>query len=139
MCNFGQHGWKLGRIVALDYREDGWPEDRVAPYQVMLDGSYALIYVPKDNDRFCRKATDEDARIYGRADALASLETESDGGGHDDMPADANPQLVANPGDADAQHQSYRMGRCFCCNASPSSWLYAELYSEHYRCAARNG
>jgi len=51
MCNFGQHGWKLGRIVALDYREDAWPEDRVAPYQVMLDGSYALIYVPKDNDR----------------------------------------------------------------------------------------
>ena len=38
MCNFGQHGWKLGRIVALDYREDAWPEDRVAPYQVMLDG-----------------------------------------------------------------------------------------------------
>ena len=63
MCNFGQHGWKLGRIVALDYREDAWPEDRVAPYQVMLDGSYALIYVPKDNDRFCRKATEEDVRI----------------------------------------------------------------------------
>ena len=139
MCNFGQHGWKLGRIVALDYREDAWPEDRVAPYQVMLDGSYALIYVPKDNDRFCRKATEEDVRIQGRTDALASLETGRDGSGHEAAPTGANPLLVANPAEDDAQHQSYRMGRCFCCNDSPSSWLYAELYSEHYRCAARNG
>ena len=139
MCNFGQHGWKLGRIVALDYREDAWPEDRVAPYQVMLDGSYALIYVPKDNDRFCRKATEEDVRIQGRTDALASLEKGRDGGGHEAAPTDANPLLVANPAEDDAQHQSYRMGRCFCCNDSPSTWLYAELYSEHYRCAARNG
>ena len=37
MCNFGENGWKLGKIIALNYREPNWPEDVVAPYQVLID------------------------------------------------------------------------------------------------------
>mgnify|MGYP006232190779 CR=1 FL=1 len=73
MCNLGQHGWKLGRIIALDYHEDGWTEQDVAPYQVALLEGHSLIYVPKDDDRFCRLATDEDIKILSRSDALAKL------------------------------------------------------------------
>ena len=69
MCNLGQLGWRLGRVIALNYREENWPEGRVAPQQVALDEDYSLIYVPKDNDRFCRKATDEDVKILGRSKA----------------------------------------------------------------------
>ncbi len=47
MCNLGEFGWRLGRIIALDYREDNWPEGQLAPYQVALDLDYSLIYVPK--------------------------------------------------------------------------------------------
>ena len=36
-------GWRPGTIVQLMYREDGWPEDKTAPYQIELDDS-ALIY-----------------------------------------------------------------------------------------------
>ena len=37
MCNLGQQGWKLGRIIAHNYREDNWPKEDVAPYQVALE------------------------------------------------------------------------------------------------------
>ena len=33
MCNLGPDGWKLGRIIALDYREDHWPIGKDAPYE----------------------------------------------------------------------------------------------------------
>jgi len=36
-------GWRPGSIVQLRYREDGWPEDKTAPYQIELDDG-ALIY-----------------------------------------------------------------------------------------------
>ena len=75
MCNLGEFGWRLGRIIALNYREETWPQEKVAPYQVALDLDYSLIYVPKDDDRFCRKATDEDVKILSRKDALAELNT----------------------------------------------------------------
>ena len=76
MCNFGEQGWKLGRIVALNYRETTWAEDIFVPYQVLLDDNYTLIYVPEDNDRYCREATVEDVRILKRPDALADIESE---------------------------------------------------------------
>ena len=39
MCNC-RDGWMLGRVIALDYREDRWPESQpTAPYQVMLESS----------------------------------------------------------------------------------------------------
>ena len=138
MCNLGEFGWRLGRIIALNYREDSWPEGQLAPYQVALDFDYSLIYVPKDDDRFCRKATDEDVKISSRSDALAEYnprkvdnEIISDGSEPDSnlcCPDDSSP----------LQYRSYRKGRSHCCNDCPKNWLYAELYSEHYRCADRN-
>ena len=35
--------------------------------------------------------------------------------------------------------QSYRQGRCQGCGPCPANWSNVELYSEHYRCAERNG
>lgn len=31
MCNFGQEGWKLGRIIALNYREETWARGHLRP------------------------------------------------------------------------------------------------------------
>ena len=59
--------------MALQYREAHWPRQRTAPYQVLLDADHALIYVPQDDDAYCRQATPEDVRIALRADALAVL------------------------------------------------------------------
>ena len=73
MCNFGASGWKLGRIIAIDYREHNWAIGQTAPYQVILEENSTLIYVPEDDDRCCRLATVEDTRISRQLDALASL------------------------------------------------------------------
>jgi len=138
MCNLGEFGWRLGRIIALNYREETWPQQKVAPYQVALDLDYSLIYVPKDDDRFCRKATDEDVKILSRKDALAELNTgikQVDGVSNNST---VNPNLCCSNDSIPLQYQSYRKGRCFCCNDCPKNWSYAELYSEHYHCADRN-
>ena len=37
LCNLGEQGWMLVRIIALNYREEHWPEGQVAPYQVALE------------------------------------------------------------------------------------------------------
>jgi hypothetical protein len=141
LCNMGPSGWKLGRIIALHYREAHWPAERTAPYQVMLESDHALIYVPEDDVRYCREATPEDLRIARRMDALAALppvpgETEPE-------PIGTNPVTVAQLGCAGGTAQpgsaGYRNGRCHCCDCCPRSWSTAELYSEHYRCASRNG
>ena len=75
MCNLGPDGWKLGRIIALDYREDHWPMVD-APYEVLLNDNHTLIYVPEDNSRYCREATNEDLKIAHRMDALDVLPSE---------------------------------------------------------------
>ncbi|MEE2786684.1 MAG: hypothetical protein VX589_05040 [Myxococcota bacterium] len=141
MCNLGAGGWQLGRIIALHYREPHWPAETVAPYQVMLEADHGLIYVPEDDERYCRAATPEDQRIARRPDALASLDS---AGVPDETRAETTLSALAlndelrcagqltQPGDA------YRGGRCHCCDRCPSHWSYVELYSEHYRCAARN-
>ena len=72
MCNLGPDGWKLGRVIALHYREMDWPTNMVAPYQVVLEADQMLIYVPEDDARYCREATREDLRISRRMDALAA-------------------------------------------------------------------
>ena len=33
MCNLGPDGWKLGRVVALHYREDHWPAEHCREYR----------------------------------------------------------------------------------------------------------
>ena len=72
LCNLGELGWKQGRIIAHNYREDPWPEGMFAPYQVVLEDDRSLIYVPEDDDRYCREPTAQDLHILGRTDALAA-------------------------------------------------------------------
>jgi hypothetical protein len=140
VCNMGPHGWKLGRVIALNYHEDHWPAGTTAPYQVALEESRALIYVPEDDASYCREATQEDARIARRSDALAGFPP---GLEHlASSPEPSGPQARAElrcAGDtAEVGRDSYRRGRCHGCGCCPRSWSYAELYSEHYRCAERN-
>ena len=137
MCNFGEQGWKLGRIVALNYRETTWAEDIFAPYQVLLDDNYSLIYVPQDNDRYCKEATVEDVRILKRKDALADIESEIIDVGQS-MPDSKGNNLSCDNDPKEGIFERYRKGRCHCCNDCPKDWSYVELYSEHYRCTLRN-
>lgn len=133
MCNLGPDGWKLGRIIALHYREDHWPPEKTAPYQVALE-DHALIYVPVDDPGYCREPTDEDMRIARRPDALAALPPGVRG---------ATPTSEGAPlgctGEPSPASPGYRAGRCHCCDCCPRNWSAVELYSEHYRCVARNG
>jgi len=141
MCNLGPDGWKLGRVIALHYREPHWPAEKTAPYQVALEAEHTLIYVPEDDPRYCRRATPEDLRIARRPDALAALPPESveaprkpEGAG-----AATGRQLACSGGTAQPGDPDYRNGRCHGCGCCPHGWTAAELYSEHYRCAERNG
>ena len=137
MCNLGTSGWKIGRIVDLNYREENWAEEMFAPYQVLLEDNYSLIYVPEDDDRFCREVTNEDIRILNRNDALAEFNSEEEKS-DENSAIDKKRNLCCDEKPGELQYQSYRKGRCLCCNDCPRDWSYAELYSEHYRCASRN-
>ncbi|MEM6989539.1 MAG: hypothetical protein AAF721_03550 [Myxococcota bacterium] len=141
MCNMGSSGWQLGRIVALHYREDGWPVGKEAPYQVLLEADHVLIYVPEDDARYCREPTPEDSAIARRIDALAAPPAPPRG--EEPEPAGEGPathaQLSCNGGTPQPGSPGYRDGRCHGCDCCPRSWSCVELYSEHYRCAARNG
>ena len=132
LCNLGEAGWKLGHVVALHYREDHWPPDASAPYQVLLEADHALVYVPVDADAYCRRASEPDLRIARRIDALAALPGAS--------PAVDGPNGALTPsGSSEPGAPTYRRGRCHCCDPNPRHWSAVELYSEHYRCTARNG
>jgi len=52
-CNVDS--WMLGEVVRHWYREPGWPEGQVVPYQVKLD-SGMTIFAPFDEDECIRKA-----------------------------------------------------------------------------------
>ena len=145
MCNFGPDGWRLGKVVALYYRERHWPSDKTAPYQVILEDDHMLIYVPEDNDGYCREPTSEDVRIARRIDALATVPKELETTAH---PVDSESnfgkqsttkvQLDCTGKTKQSHNPNYRNGRCHCCDCCPRNWSYVELYSEHYRCAMRN-
>jgi len=141
MCNMGPGGWQLGRIIALRYREDDWDVDKEAPYQVAIDSDHSLIYVPEDDIRYCREPTPYDLRIAHRLDALAALPStegvEVHLMGQDLMAEEA--RLACFGGELKHGSDGYRSGRCHCCDSCPRNWSSAELYSEHYRCAERNG
>ena len=145
MCNLGPNGWKLGRIIALDYREDDWPIEKDAPYEVLLNDNHTLIYVPEDNSRYCREATNEDLKIAHRMDALDVLPSEvnmirSKFNEESNNFDSSNKSLIGcEQGEAKQGSPGYRTGRCYCCHYYPKNWSYAELYSEHYRCVVRNG
>ncbi|MEL6338602.1 MAG: hypothetical protein AAFQ65_01710 [Myxococcota bacterium] len=137
LCNLGPAGWKLGRVIALHYREAQWPAQKTAPYQVALEDDHTLIYVPEDDDRCCRAASPEDLRIARRLDALAALPSNSNEAEPEPIATDAGLGCTGDevrPGSA-----GYRGGRCHGCERCPPNWSAVELYSEHYRCAARNG
>ncbi|MEM9364581.1 MAG: hypothetical protein AAGD07_01200 [Planctomycetota bacterium] len=147
MCNLGPSGWKLGRIIALHYRESDWPTGKDAPYQVTIEEDHGLIYVPEDDDRYCREPTREDLRIARCLDALAKHPVKQE--------AVANPKtaglgaglgqqpVIASLGCTNEVKRSYRAGhrdgQCHGCDCCPRNWSSVELYSEHYRCAERNG
>ena len=136
MCNLGPSGWKLGRIIALNYRETRWPEGRTAPYQVALDDDHTLIYVPEDSDYACREATPEDLRITHYLDALAPAQhtRELVPGGSKLRPGSGlTSRLNTAPGDP-----TYRLGLCQGCEPYPRHWSSVELYSQHYRAAERH-
>mmetsp|Transcript_45940 Transcript_45940/g.103768 ORF Transcript_45940/g.103768 Transcript_45940/m.103768 type:complete len:90 (-) Transcript_45940:57-326(-) len=55
-CRIGEDpvtGWAAGSIVKLMYREENWPPDVVAPYQIQLDDE-RLIFAPHDIDQVIR-------------------------------------------------------------------------------------
>ena len=144
MCNLGSRGWRLGRVIALNYREEHWPVGQVAPYQVLIEEDHTLIYVPYDDVRVCREATPEDLRIIHRADALAALPStlfdSRDLGEGSETPHTSAPDTQLHCAHEHDQPGSgaYRNGRCHCCHCCPRAWSYVELYSERYRCAERN-
>jgi hypothetical protein len=136
MCNLGQDGWKLGRVIALHYREEHWPSGQVAPYQVALEGDHDLIFVPSEDTRYCREATRADMNIERRLDTLAppppglAAEREVEG------TAESKPAAQLSRDRGSDCVSVYRNGRCHgCC---PGCWSSVELYSEHYRAALRN-
>ena len=123
MCNLGPDGWKLGRVVALHYREDHWAADQVAPYQVALEGDHSLIYVPHEDPRFCREATQEDLNIERRLDTLAPPPPGLSGSGQREVEEGAGRNLLRRRGPAPAHSETeterwrhsvsgYRDGRC---------------------------
>ena len=123
MCNLGPDGWKLGRVVALHYREDHWAADKVAPYQVALEGDHSLIYVPHEDPRFCREATQEDLNIERRLDTLAPPPPGLSGSGQREVEEGAGRNLLRRRGPAPAHSETeterwrhsvsgYRDGRC---------------------------
>ena len=52
-CCVAPDQWAGGRVARLWYREDAWPVERVAPYQVALDDG-ELIFAPADDDDVIR-------------------------------------------------------------------------------------
>ena len=59
-CNIG--GWASGTIVKVWYRDESWPEDKLAPYQVQLDQG-TLIYAPIDDDRAIKAFEGSEAEV----------------------------------------------------------------------------
>ena len=60
-CNT-KHGWLLGEVIKINYREDDW--DHYVPYQIELcDNKYkwgglgACIYAPEDHDHVIRESS----------------------------------------------------------------------------------
>ena len=118
----------------MNYRENHWEIDEYAPYQVALEDDHSLIYVPLDDNRYCREALAEDLRIIGRSDALAE-----DVVAVDEVKETHSINNTLNCfNNKEHDFHNHRNGRCQCCNDCPKLWTYAELYSEHYRCATRN-
>ena len=135
MCNLGSKGWQLGKIIALNYREAYWPADLLAPYQA-IENDHHLIHVPEDDERLCREPRFEELNIEQRTDTLAKMPS---GIANQSRPLSTSSVEDLSCYDHLSQTgDTYRSGRCHCCNPCPRNWSYVEMYSEHYRCAERN-
>ena len=59
-------GWKVGKVTAINYRQDHWPAGRTAPYQVELEDGFGLgpvyIFAPVDNDSLIRLSRPDHGR-----------------------------------------------------------------------------
>ena len=62
-----------GTIVQLWYREEEWPAKCVAPYQIRLDDSGALIYAPFDEDGCIR--AERGCTMHTRLESNAAAST----------------------------------------------------------------
>jgi len=51
---FNNKSWKRGTVVMLNYNGWLWPPEWTAPYQIKLEGSPVLVYVPEDSDILIR-------------------------------------------------------------------------------------
>jgi tetratricopeptide (TPR) repeat protein len=58
-------GWATGTVVAHNYREDAWPDDKAAPYQIELD-SGDLIYALHDEDFQIRKYRGHSCKVCSK-------------------------------------------------------------------------
>ena len=99
-CHMGPNCWKLGRVVALMYRDSTMPEGFVAPYQIRLDEACAgyidgytnpdrLIYASDDSDEYVRNpvgleevgsvksagsaSTDDRSRLHRRRSGVTAV------------------------------------------------------------------
>ena len=107
----------------------------------MLETDHSLIYVPEDDANLCRAATAEDVKIAHRMDALADLMTDADHAGyesHSMSVTSSSDECLTCSEEQSELGAGHRKGHCHCCHPCPKHWSYVELYSEHYRCAARN-
>ena len=58
-CKTSSTTWDAGDIIQLRYREENWPRDTVAPYQIELDNG-RLVYCPEDSDDLIQAAGEDD-------------------------------------------------------------------------------
>ena len=53
-CRLGEEKWLAGTVIGHFYRENKWPENRRAPYQVKIENDGPTIFVPADKDECVR-------------------------------------------------------------------------------------
>ena len=71
MVKMGRKEWKVATVTKINHREPDWPAGQLAPYMVNLERG-GTAYVPNDDERLVRRATDEDIVRVSKADELTS-------------------------------------------------------------------
>ena len=85
--------WSPGVVVALHHREIEWPEGKLVPYQIRVEGGELAgqyCYAPEDSNTFIRPRVpvegegDEEARAEGEEEEEEDEEEEEEEDGDDD-------------------------------------------------------
>lgn len=63
-CKVSASRWSRGQVIQLQYREDHWPADKVAPYQIQLDDG-RQIFCPEDLDCLIQAVGSDDDDVDG--------------------------------------------------------------------------